>query len=403
MRGVAFAFLALVAAPARGHGPAPAALDAVGPVDGRPAAVRTNIGLAVARPEGGYRYVCPSAWGAEDRFPPAVRFDDGRLAVAYAGVLYRSRPDGCGFAGTPLDPEMQSALAFVRGGAGAWLVTRDAAGSSVWRVPAQGAPARVARLPDVTLDSGAVDEAGDLWAASSRPSPALLRYDERGARGHVPLALDVEPHFLGVRAVREGRVFLAAIVAGGVALLESGAALAESTQGERFTEVLRADVALHGPIEHAGAWIALRDGVLAVRESGGGFVEGPAVGWTCLQQAGAVSLACVDRGLAVLSGPAADPAVTPVFSIGDLHGPECDQAEPCAYHWLHYGGEAGLVRLDAGAPEAGAGDGGPPDGAPPDGGPPATDPGGCRAAGDAPALFWPALMLGCAALRRRPG
>ena len=67
------------------HGPAPSVLDALGDASGGISAVRTNIGLAIPRESGGFRYICPAQWDEEERFPPVSRLTDGRLVLATEG------------------------------------------------------------------------------------------------------------------------------------------------------------------------------------------------------------------------------------------------------------------------------------------------------------------------------
>ena len=82
MRGIALGVIYLgFVGSAFAHGPAPAALDAASDSQGNFAFVHTNIGLAVPKGDGSYRYVCPAQWGSEDSFPGALLDDSGGIVI----------------------------------------------------------------------------------------------------------------------------------------------------------------------------------------------------------------------------------------------------------------------------------------------------------------------------------
>ncbi|HMV68384.1 MAG TPA: hypothetical protein PKA64_16165, partial [Myxococcota bacterium] len=63
--------IAALLAAAWAHGPAPAVLEVLDWEPGvcapvAPSLVRTNIGLMLAAPTGGYSYGCPSRWGGAE-------------------------------------------------------------------------------------------------------------------------------------------------------------------------------------------------------------------------------------------------------------------------------------------------------------------------------------------------
>lgn len=326
---------------ARAHGPAPAALSAVGPVVAEaPAVVRTNIGLAVSR-DGAWRYGCPALWGAEESFPPVVR-GAGPLAVAHDGVLYRG--DGCAFEGVVMAGWSGTQIAHVPG----WVVERRGDDTVLWET---GEGATVAEVFEgMRYDSARLDGDGALWLAGARPAPMLWR---AGAGAWRPELGGAEPQFLDLRGVGEA-VVMSAAVADGTVLLESG------DGGQRFEETLRAGVSVHGPVGYGGGRIALADGVL-FSDPGDGFEAGPERGWTCLQALGDTAFACADRGLARITGPLEAPEAVAVFAMDDLVGladgcpPDDALRVECERQWLHFGAEAGLVRFDAGPTDADAG------------------------------------------------
>ena len=380
MRRVALVLLSLTPL-AFAHGPAPSALSALGPVeDGAPAVVRTNIGLAMRRDDG-YRYVCPAQWGAEERFPPVTRAADDALVVPFDGQAWRG--DGCTFDPVPLDGWTGTQIAHVPG----WVVERDGEDTVLWRL--DGGSAEVSeRFAGVRYDSAMLDAEGALWMAAGRPTPTIWR-----AGRAIEPDLDVEPQFMDLRAVGAS-VAVVAAVSGGTVLLESDDA------GATFAVSLRASIALHGPIDYDAARLALVDGEVWT-DAGDGFERGPERGWTCLMRVDDAAFACMDRGLARINGPPEAPLADAVWAIEDITGidetcpPPGELRDLCELQWLHFGGEAGLVRLDGGVPVVS------------DAGPDATLPGassggeegGCSChGGPGAALFaWPFLI----ALRRR--
>ena len=365
------------------HGPAPTALSALGPFDdGAPAVVRTNIVLAVRR-DGAYRYVCPAQWGAEDRFPPVTRDADDALVVPFDGQAWRG--DGCTFDAVPLEGWSGSQIAHVPG----WVVERRGADTVVWRL--DGETAEVAEhLEGAHYDSAMLDAGGRLWMAAARPTPTLWR----AGAGSADVEVDVEPQFMDLRVVGDS-VAAVSPVTGGTVLLES------DDGGRTFAVTLTAEIALHGPIDYGGARLALVDGAVWT-DAGDGFVRGPERPWTCLQRVDEVALACVQRGLARITGPAAEPLAEAVFALDEVTGiddtcpPPGELRDLCELQWLHFGGEAGLVRFDAGAP---TGSDAGPDGTLADAQAHGGDASGCACHGGpgAPLLAWPLFI----ALRRR--
>jgi hypothetical protein len=167
----------------------------------------------------------------------------------------------------------------------------------------------------------------------------------RGGVTSRTLGLEVSPQFLDLRRVDPddpAHFFFAASVADGVRLYETPDA------GGEVVERLRAVRALHGPVPLEDALIALVDGVVWHRPPGASdFVQGEPRPFTCLQDIAGLAIACRDRQLVRLTGPASAPEASPFFSLSQLLGPEA--GDECADQWLHFGAEAGLIRADAGA------------------------------------------------------
>ena len=77
---------------ARAHGPAPAVLEVLrADEDGRPILLRTSVGLAEAREDGTYGYLCPSLWSGNE-LARAYALRDGSVLVLDSGALYVSDP-----------------------------------------------------------------------------------------------------------------------------------------------------------------------------------------------------------------------------------------------------------------------------------------------------------------------
>ncbi len=317
----------LLASPALAHGPAPAVLEAVGSLE--PPLYRSNIGLALQRPDGLYRYICPARWGAEDRFPPAARLDDGRIVVAHEGAFHVGDPSGCTFEARPFPASVEGTVsATLARGDAAWTVVRGQEDS--WILPLEGAPVRVEGL---RVDSARLDSQGVMHLAAARPTPTLLRWD--GALTRAPIEGVEGLQFLSLSHA-EPRFLIASVPAGRALLRVDEAGI---------QTVLRAVTSMHGPIPYEDGWLALADGVLH-HDTGSGFASAGEVPWTCLQATGERRLACVDFGLSEVDAPG---ETRPLFDLHEILGPACPEPqEDCDQQWLHFAAEAGLLRADAG-------------------------------------------------------
>lgn len=327
-----------VVAPVWAHGPAPAALEVLSADEAGPILVRTNIGLALARDDGAYAYICPSRWDRNER---ALALSvDGRAFVQSAGVAYRARATGCGF--EPVTDEDVYLTAMTAFAGGALLVLEpypedpDPAHSLLRLV--DGDPALAARLVDVQLE-GAVDgvrsEADTLWVAGHLPRPFVATLDREGstelvfsdaaraAERWVPRAVDSDA----------GAVWVLETLADGLRLLR----VTPDGPEEGPTHQI-----VHGPVRLGGAWVALFDGVLHRWDASGWVADGERP-WTCLrEEAGQVYACAFDRIVAL-----DDAGETAWFSMSQLAAPEpC--ADPlrqrdCQADWAHFGGESGWL------------------------------------------------------------
>ncbi len=313
---------------ARAHGPAPAALEGLAWEGGAPTWVRTNVGLAHARDDGSYEYVCPSRWDGNERARAAVI--GGGVYVHSAGVAYRAL-DGCAF--EAFTPAEDYVLDLVDVAGRALVVAEPRA--------ADDEPDRSrVRLEGSTVDvtSGAVDGAlggaDHGWVAGHAPRPfvgrvgadggyeEVARFDARVASRWVPRAEDGDAVWILETVGAEQRL------------------LRISTDG---LEEGPAHEVVHGPARVDGSWTAILDGALATFEAGA-WTNGATSDWTCLRPAADVGAeACAfDALVAVGTSP---PETR--FSISQLAEPRgCDGGEPepeCARDWAHFGGEAGWL------------------------------------------------------------
>lgn len=343
------ALFGVLPATAIAHGPAPAALEVLSLRDGRPAVVRLNFGLAVAMagdPEH-FHYVCPARWGEAERVPEIAALPDGRLVVPLTDAVWLGDAVGGDFVSAEAPGWRAQTPVGHATGDRTTLVTRDATGARFWGVDtAAGAVRPEDTLPGVALDSVSSAGPAALWAVGARPAPTLWHRDAAGLAS-TPLALDAAPQFLDLRPVdagaARGHLFLAASVADGARLFET------TNAGGEVVERLRADRALHGPVPLGDALVAVADGVVWHRPAGAAdFTAGEPRAFTCLQAIGGHTLACLDRQLVELSGPASAPEASAFFSLSQLLGPE--PGTGCDEQWLHFGAEAGLLRADAGEP-----------------------------------------------------
>ncbi|HJL17928.1 MAG TPA: hypothetical protein RMH99_19845 [Sandaracinaceae bacterium LLY-WYZ-13_1] len=332
MRRLAIAAVCLLGAlPARAHGPAPVALEVLAHDGGAPTWLRTNVGLARARGDGTYEYVCPSRWDDNELARAAVSLDGDSILVHSHGVAYLSRDAGCTFEAITDDALYVTAAAGTADGF--LLVAED------YPDDADPDASRLLEVVDGALRPveppfpGRID--GVLGTASGDvlAGPGFVA----GPAGAItPLALDASR--VTPRAVGDGGLLWLHATGGGATWLvriEDGAVI----EGPPH------DV-IHGPVAVGGRWIAIFDGVVHER-SGGDWTPLGEPAWTCLGARGARSFACSLSGTWALQGEDLLAESELVFSMRQLAPPRaCGDAEAtraCELDWLHFGGESGWL------------------------------------------------------------
>lgn len=365
----AVAALLLAAASAHGHGPAPAALGALAMSGAAPAIVRTNIGLAIARGDGAYRYVCPSSFNGGETALAAASADGSLLVTVSGGTASRSTDRGCSF--TPVGTE--TGLSFfdvARSASAAYLLGRAEKRSALVRVGVEGPAELVAEFAGegVFVPDGLApieDEAsGGLLLAGALPSPAVFAALAPPAGG--PLTLSpLGPLPLGPGIVRlvprvalaSGEAWLVATEGKALRLVHAAPAPAPFAAPPAWSVEPGTQTALQGPAPLGNRWLVVRDRQLEATEIGQATISswsplGP-VDWACLASVDGVAHACTLPALLRLDPGTGDaPLTSPAFSLSQLGPPDPACARPddarlaCASDWSHFGAESGLLETD---------------------------------------------------------
>ncbi|MBX3273275.1 MAG: hypothetical protein KF729_23635 [Sandaracinaceae bacterium] len=325
--------LVALAGPARAHGPAPVALEVLAH-DGRaPLALRTSVGLAVARGDGTYAYVCPARWDGNELALAAGARDGRDLLVHSAGAAYLSRDGGCTFA--PLTDGSLYVMAAASTGQGFLLVAEDASASGPRR-------SRLFEVSDGVLEELPLALPGAVDGALGIPGGWLVA-------GHAPVGFVAGPDgvlatfetsasWITPRALDAGDLWLRVAGADGVILARVGAGEVELTAPSARL--------VGGPIRLDGRWLALLDGALHAFEDGAWHLEGE-LPWTCLQSYEGRHFACGLEALWELAPGAPVPAAVAAFSFSQLAPPDaCGEPATraaCGREWAHFGGEAGWL------------------------------------------------------------
>jgi hypothetical protein len=361
---------ALVGGPgaARAHGPAPSVLAVLAVDDGgRPALLRTSVGLANARGDGSYDYVCPSQWeGLETAF--AASLPDRSLVATIAwGALYASRDGLCAFEPVAL-PEPYRAVGVEPWGERLWVLAREGGGDATRgalfalddALELERAHRFEAGFVPLDLRAGPGPGGPDerLWVVAAEPEPALW-VAERAAPGRWRRLAGLpsrSPVWLSLRGAGRTELWMQATVEEGRRLWR-----VELAPDLRSVTVQRGDVheTVHGPERLADEWVAVLDGQLARwSRAAGRWEHGAARSWTCLSRRADRLYACGLDALFELSvadgGVRADPAFRFVQLGPPRPGcpPEPAAAQACASDWAHFGGEAGwLATVPATSPD----------------------------------------------------
>lgn len=327
-------FAALLFAPeTAAHGPAPAVLDVLAHDGGAPLLLRTNVGLARARGDGTYEYVCPSRWDGNER-ALSVALPGGREVLALSGgTVYLSRDAGCTFAPLTSDGVYATDIA-ASSDAFLFIVEAEVAaspteGANVFEV--RGGRVEPWNPPLPGPADGALGTSAGFIVSGHQPMGWVRDLEgrvtsfETDATRITPRAAAGDEVWLRL-ASREVRLLL---VADGVVALP----------GPAFTRA-------QGPVHDGTGWFALLDGVLSAYD--GEWSPLSDVDWTCLRARDSVLFACRLDALWRLSSAApfsSEPSL--VFSLDQLAPPASCGGAPldpaCTSDWAHFGGEAGWV------------------------------------------------------------
>lgn len=317
-----------LAAPARAHGPAPAALEVLAVDDGgAPTLVRTNIGLAAANGDGTYAYVCPSRWDENERALAAASEDGREVLVHSTGVAFLSLDAGCGFG-----PRTDDALYVVDAARwdGAFAIATEVLESGETAVTRWDGDASASLGVEGDVDGLLGGDA--LYAAGHAPRAFVGRWD--GAWTELFASDDETWSRVVPRAADVNGVWVLARDADAAELWRVTAA--GRARGPRHDVV-------HGPARLADRWLAIFDGVLHAFEGGAWEALG-AVDWTCLHAVGGHVYACTLPYMLELSD-APMPTGEPVFAMTQIGAPracgDVEMARACGREWSHFGGESG--------------------------------------------------------------
>lgn len=324
----------VVASRAHAHGPAPAVLEVLQvDANGRPTLLRTSVGLAEARGDGTYGYLCPSLWSGNELARSFVT-NDGSVVVIDAGSLWRSDPTRTRF---DRDEELEASFA-----------VRDVAtdGDRVFVLARERLPSGLGRSalfalgePPTFLDGHPTDLATrDGAPLASAPTPSLCTLE-----GCEPIAHDAVD-LLTVRAIEPDAIFLLATTDTRCLLRASrdGGELGAVEAGPCGERVL-------GPVRLGGRLVAIVDEVAYEHDGAWRVLEGTHP-WASLDSVDGHVLASTLEGVFRLDGSLDAPTL--VFRFVQLDGPRPEHEATCTLDWAHFGGESGWVGTEpADAPD----------------------------------------------------
>lgn len=319
---------------AHAHGPAPAVLEVLQiDANGRPTLLRTSIGLAEARGDGTYGYLCPSLWSGNELARSFVT-DDGSVVVIDAGSLWRSDPIRARF---ERDEVLEAAFA-----------VRDVAteGERVFVLARERLPGGLGRSalfalgdPPTFLDDHPTDLAMREGAPlASAPTPSLCTLE-----GCEPIAHDAVD-LLTIRLIEPDAIFL-------LATTDARCLLRVSRDGHQLGTVGAGPCGerVLGPVRLGGGLVAIVDEVAYEHDGAWRALEGTHP-WTSLDSVDGHVLASTLAGVFRLDGSL--DASTLVFRFVQLDGPRPEHGATCTLDWAHFGGESGWVGTEpADAPE----------------------------------------------------
>ena len=320
------AAIAGVARPVAAHGP-PAAVNGIAARDDAgPRVVTLTEGLAV-RLESGWRWVCPSAFGASPSLmPPAQSVDGKRTFVVGQYDLFVLESDGQVVAQSRPDLSRQSVLQLAPLGGRLYALryTGDASDVVALDAPDAGAIWR----EEVSYQSITPD--GDsLWVARvvGAVGYAVRLTVDGSVAETLTFAVDEGDRIVAVQRVA-GAVYVNAVTAAA-----GGTLVRLDPDGGTPALVLSSNAPISGPVAAGGssAWAA-SDLSLQAISADGATPRPSAYPVTCVAGAGDAAILCTQTRLFNLdsTGPQAE-----IFNLASLVGPEPypEAGQVCSLEW----------------------------------------------------------------------
>lgn len=343
---IAAAALCLLAAPALAHGPTPAALGVVPGTTREHGIVRLSSGLALRDDTGGWRYLCPAAWGGPGA-PPTVL---GTTGVWVLGDAHTRAWAGAWSGAADVSGRRALDLASVRGEAWA-LVERDGASALI------------------SLDTGQELPLGERWTtAAEHPEGFMLARAEGRSflwllinqRGEVierrAQQLHATPVRVDLRTTGDTRHVV--ITTSAHDLLIELEALLRDGSPEPDTALIKAEatrISAQAPIEGPTSWgdtlVIVSGGAMYAWEEGALSSLWVRQRWTCLD----AGSACTTSGVQALPDDRTQ-APEQWFALRALTGPRASDMSPaqwpaCQAQWLDFAFHAGIDPAPTPAPE----------------------------------------------------
>lgn len=313
---------------ARAHGPAPAVLEVLrADEDGRPTLLRTSVGLAEAREDGTYGYLCPSLWSGNE-LARAYALRDGTVLVLDAGALYVSDPARETFA---RDEALEAGFAVrdvATDGERVFVLARERTAEGLGR----SAIFELGERPRFVASASDPTPPGDLAVLDDGPLAASPTPSVCSLGGCLPL--DAAPvDRLSVRGADRRAFWL-------VATTEVRTVWRVDRMNLVVTPGPAGELVL-GPVrlgEHATVVV---DGSAYVYDASGWSLLGGGHAWSSLDEVDGHVFASSLDGVVRLASRLE--VVEAVFSFAQLDGPRESHEARCASDWAHFGGEAGWV------------------------------------------------------------
>lgn len=332
----------LIASSAAAHGAPPAALAVLSWDDVGPLSVRLSEGLA-QRADGGFRFVCPEAWGG-DVFAPMSTLASGTVVVAGTDLTLVDAEGR-----VTLHPErLGTSLALAR--------TADA----LFGLFLRDGKREVRRI-EATHSA--------LLYTSDVPFTMMAAYDDTISLSHFMQETVVVQH---ISVLGEPGPRVTWLAPSGVAYAElraTGDRLYAVVWGNRhpwvtlgrvthdaYQHLREAQSAIAGPLELLGATAVATDGQLGWLEGGeGSLVQGEGA-VSCLDSLQGRGYACVSEGLKAFDSEGVG---APLFQLATLREPDY-QALPasvrgdCAFRWRDVGEHVAMLPTSPTVADAGA-------------------------------------------------